>query len=340
MPRAEKDRGCVRRKKPGKPMPGDKALWIRFSAFGDVLQAAASAQRFKMKYPDVRLTFLTQPEYADILRIQPYIDDLICWDVKRRPLNFLKTIWTIRAARFDWLFSLHRSGASALIAFFSRAFWRFGYNSVLQLCYHTTHWEFFDAFEIDAASRDTPAIFTTPEDREKARIILSDLPEKKIFAIIGASKPQKFWPVQHWIDFLTRLAAEGWGIVLNGHGETETRVAEDIEKALQSRGIEGRRIVNTVGRTPFPLMAAVAQACAAAAGNDTGPLHLAGLLGVPALGFFGVTNAYRAGYRMPWFHSVTVSCPNEGCWNYRCPICCLADISPEKALSAFRKLFE
>ncbi|MDR1621367.1 MAG: glycosyltransferase family 9 protein [Synergistaceae bacterium] len=316
-----------------RPQPGEKVLWIRFSAFGDVLQAAAAAHRFKMKYPDVHLTFLTHPSYADILKAQPYVDGLLFWDVKKRLWDFSYVTRQIRASGFDWVFSLHRGAAAAFISLCSGVRRRFGYNSGMQFCYKTTHWESLDFLGVDFTNRDKAAIFTAPKDREKARSMLSGLPEKKLFAVIGASKPQKFWPVRHWIEFLSPLAAEGWGIVLNGHGETEARTARAIEEALGSPGV-----LNLVGQTSFPLMAAVAEACSVAAGNDTGPLHLAALIGIPTLGFFGVTDSYGMHFRMPWFREVRVNCPNAGCRNYRCPIDCLADISSERALSAFREL--
>jgi ADP-heptose:LPS heptosyltransferase len=315
-----------------RPQPGEKVLWIRFSAFGDVLQAAAAAHRFKMRYPDVRLTFLTRSEYANILEIQPYIDDLLFWDIKKHPWDFFHVARKIRASNFDWIFSLHRGSAAAAVSLCSGVRRRFGYNSGMQFCYKTTHWERLDTLGVDFTNRDTAAIFTAPKDREKARSMLSGLPEKKLFAIIGASKPQKFWPVRHWVKFLSPLIAEGWGVVLNGHGETEAQTAEEIESALGSS-----TVLNLVSQTPFPLMAAVAEMCAIAAGNDTGPLHLAALVGTPTLGFFGVTDAYGMHFRMPWFREVRVSCPEAGCRNYHCPMDCLADISPERALLAFRE---
>jgi ADP-heptose:LPS heptosyltransferase len=318
-----------------RPQPGDKVLWIRLSAFGDVLQAAAAAQRFKMKYPDVRLTFLTKPEYADILKTQPYIDALILWDVKKHPLDFFRVVREVRESGFKWLFSLHRVGSAAWVALFSCVYLRFGYNRVMQFCYRDTHWEAFDMLNVDFTHRDKAAIFTTLESREKACSLLSTLPDRKLFTVIGASKPQKCWPVRYWIEFLSRLAAEGWGIALIGHGVAEARKAREIENSLRSR-----MILNLVGQTPFSVMAAVAEACTAAVGNDTGPLHLAALAGTPTLGFFGVTDAYKMNFRMPWFREVRVSCPRAGCWNYGCPIDCLADISPETALRALREFLE
>ena len=315
------------------PKAGDKILWIRFSAFGDVLQAAAAAHRFKKKYPEVRLTFLTRPEYGSILEIQPYVDELLFWDIKKRPFDFFRVLSHIRNGDYKWLLSMHRGSAAAFTALFSGVSLRLGYNSGMQFAYKTTHWEYLDALGVDFTHRDEPSLFATPAALAKAESMTSALPEKKILAIIGASKPQKFWPIRHWVDFLKPLAAEGWGIVLNGHGSKEEQTAQEIEKALQSP-----HVLNLVGQTPFPLMAAVAKKCTVAVGNDTGPLHLAALVGTPTLGFFGVTDAYEMNFRMPWFREVRVSCPKAGCRDYGCPLDCLADISPQRALAAFRDM--
>ena len=315
-----------------RPKDGDRVLWIRFSAFGDVLQAAAAACAFRRAYPGVKLTFLTRAEYGGILARQPYIDDLLFWDIKRHPWDFFRLLRHIRG-RYQWLVSLHRGGAAALTALFSKAPIRLGYNSGMQFAYTTTHWEYLDALGVDFTTRPRPAIFPSEEDMKEAHSLLGSLPARRLLAIIGASKPQKFWPIAHWIEFLRPLTAEGWGVVLNGHGPREAETAKTIAEALRSPNV-----LDLVGRTPFPLMAAVAKSCTAAVGNDTGPLHLASLAGTPTLGFFGVTDAWEMNFRMPWFREVRVGCPLAGCRNYDCPIDCLADITPDRALAAFRDL--
>ena len=113
------------------------------------------------------------------------------------------------------------------------------------------------------------------------------------------------------------------------------RTAQEIAGALASP-----LVLNLVGRADFSLMAALAQSCTAAVGNDTGPLHLAALVGTPTLGFFGVTDAWEMGFRMPWFREVRVTCPLAGCRNYDCPKDCLADIGPQQALAAFQRMRE
>lgn len=320
-----------------RPQPGDKVLWIRFSAFGDVLRAAAAAYRFKSKFPGIHLTFLTRPEYGEILSTQPYVDELLFWDIRKRPLDIFKLVRRIRKDGYKWLISMHRGSAAALTALFSGIPMRLGYNSGLQFAYKTTHWEYLDALGVDIVSREEPAIFATEENLKKADSLLEILPDRKIFAIIGASKPQKFWPIRHWIKFLKPLAAEGWGVVLNGHGPEEARTAQEIQSGLQDVQAPPA-VLNLVGKTPFPLMAAVASRCTVAVGNDTGPLHLASLVGTPTLGFFGVTDAWEMNFRMPWFREVRTYCPKAGCRNYDCPLECLADITPDRALSAFHEM--
>ena len=315
-----------------RPEDGDKVLWIRFSAFGDVLQASASAFALKKKFPGIKLTFLTSPVYENILKAQPYIDEVLLWDVKKKPLDYFRIIHNIRG-RYQWLISMHRGGAAAVTALFSRTPLKLGYNSGLQFAYNTTHWEYLDALGVDFTSRPEPAIFASEADLTKAGSMLAGLPSKRLFAIIGASKPQKFWPVNNWIKFLRTMVGDGWGIVLNGHGAEEAATDKQLSEALQSPAV-----LNLVGQTPFPLMAAVAKSCTAAVGNDTGPLHLAALGGTPTLGFFGVTDAWEMNFRMPWFREVRVTCPKAGCRNYNCPVDCLADITPDRALTAFKDM--
>ncbi|GHV32853.1 heptosyltransferase [Synergistales bacterium] len=316
------------------PQQGDKVLWIRFSAFGDVLQAAAASRRFKLKYPGARLTFLTKPAYADIISKQPYIDDVITWDVSKNPSGFFKTAAKIRASGFKYLFSMHRGFAAALTAVTSGTPLRFGYNSSAQFFYKTTHWEYLDNLGVDFKDRSEPSIFADAGDTEWARRKLLSLPAKKLFVIIGASQSQKLWPAGHWTDFLRPLISENWGVVLNGFGSSEARIAREIKSALGDSLVLDMTELNAT----FAQTAAIAKECAASIGNDTGPLHLAALTGTPTLGLFGVTDAWSMNLRMPNFREVRVSCPKAGCWNYRCPIECLADISPQRALAAFRNM--
>jgi hypothetical protein len=66
---------------------------------------------------------------------------LLFWDIKKHPLDFPGVVRRIRAAGFQWLFSLHRGSAAAFASLCGGIPQRYGYNSGMQFCCKTTHWE-------------------------------------------------------------------------------------------------------------------------------------------------------------------------------------------------------
>ena len=312
-----------------------KVLWIRYGAFGDVLKAVARARLFKRKFPEAELTMLSRPEYKRIIVVQDVFKDCIFWDSKRNPIGFFNTIRDIRNRDFDMLVSVHNVGASAIVSIASGIPERYGVSSTLQFCYNKNVWDWFREVGIDENLRDVPMIQTDENTMEYADALLSELPEKKVFCIVGASKPQKLWSIEYWVKFIKQLSAEGWGIVINGHGRDEAGFAEIILKE-----VDNKNILNLVNKVDFLEMAAVVKKCTIAVGPDTGPLHLAALCGTPTLGLFGCTPSQRIGFTMPWFREVTCSCPKIGCWNYKCPEGdkCMSTLTPEMVIERFGEM--
>jgi ADP-heptose:LPS heptosyltransferase len=272
-------------------------LWIRFWAFGDALEAMADACNFKRRFPYVHLTFLSNPEYTDLFRVQPYVDDVIAGRKKPFP-EWRRTLRKIRAGNYTWLISGHRGGRTSFLARFGRVSYRVGRCSLffLNWNYHLDPESWFRSHALDVQDRSSPSIFASPEDRDAARLTLGRLPERRLLALIGAGNVGKMWKAQRWIELLRPLAEQGWGIVLNGHGPIEEAAGREIEDGLASPNV-----LNLVGMLNFKQMSGVAHACTLALGNDTGPLHLAALSGVPAMGLFSHPTSRSMGLRMPWF---------------------------------------
>jgi ADP-heptose:LPS heptosyltransferase len=289
----------------GLPEPGDRVLWVRHVLFGDVLQAAGDACNFKRRFPDIHLTFLSHPAYSDFLKCQPYIDDAI-GGCKKPFTNFCKTLKTIRAGHYKWIVSDQGGGKSSLLSLFSGAEHRIGRCSLFffRFNYHISPEAYFEKCGVDVKDRSTPTIFVSQEEKEEARAMLSSLPERKLFCVIGSTEERKMWPADGWIEFLRPLAKQGWGIVLNGYGPIEKNMGDAIERAVDSPNV-----LNLVGALKYNKMAWVATQCSMAIGNDTGPLHLAALAGVPALGLFNFPPADSAVemMRAPWTRKLCAS---------------------------------
>lgn len=51
-------------------------LIVKFGALGDVVRTSYFAEQLKKKYKDLRLSWLTSPAASDLLKFNPYIDDV------------------------------------------------------------------------------------------------------------------------------------------------------------------------------------------------------------------------------------------------------------------------
>jgi ADP-heptose:LPS heptosyltransferase len=287
----------------GAPVPqsGDRVLWVRFWAFGDAIETAADAFNFKRRFPDTRLTFLSHPEYTDLLRIQPYIDDVI--GGRKKPFaEWRRTLEKIRSGNYKWFVSDQRGGHTAALAALSGAAYRVGSASLFPFtyCYNIAP-DWFRLSGIDISDRSLPSIVPDEGDVQAARLLLEDLPERRLFLLIGAGNDgtQKMWPAERWAEFLRPLADDGWGIVINGFGPAEENIAAYIESALPRENIS-----NLVSKLSFRVNAAVAGLCSIAVGNDTGLTHLAALVGIPTIGLFSRSTSRSRGLRMPWFREI------------------------------------
>ena len=291
-----------RKERIGTPKPGDRVLWIYFRAFGDVLESLADACNFKRRFPEIHLTFLTYPLYAELVRAQPYIDDVLT-GYKRFFKEWRETDRKIRAGRYQWLINNHVRGKTSLFALFSQAEYRIGSPSffLFKFFHHMSVERFSQVCDVNIRDRSLPSIFAAEEDRHTALKLLAGLPERRLFAVIGASKVEKMWPAERWIEFLRPIVNDGWGVVLNGHGPIEEAIGQEIENALASENV-----LNLAGALDFRKMSGVVHHCTLALGNDTGPLHLAALSGVPTMGLFNHSppDAAMNLPNIPWFREL------------------------------------
>ncbi|MCL1876291.1 MAG: glycosyltransferase family 9 protein [Synergistaceae bacterium] len=284
------------------PQKGERFLWVRFGALGDALQAAADAFLVKKKFPGVSMSFLTTPIYHDILIAQPYIDEVIFGN-KKSISELFSTARLLREKKYDWIGSTYRGGHMSLLSLLGGVSKRIGDSRYFQFInsYNVYDWGIKHGFSFN--DRSEPCIFAAPGSMENASVILHDLRGKKIFAVIGASLEAKILPVENWIKILAPLVNDGWSAVLNGHGEKENEMAMQIVDGI---GAESRnRVLNLVGKLNFAQMSGVALSCDIAVGNDSGPLHMAALGGIPTIGISDYILPKEVGYSMPWFTPIT-----------------------------------
>jgi len=311
----------------------ERILLNRHSAMGDVLKAFPFAKAFKETWPRCKLTWFVCQPWDELVRPQPYVDDVIVWEQRARNRDFLKAILEVRKRRFDVLVCLQGTDRGALLSLLSGIPVRIGGHRWANVAYTNVSGDPAPVLGVDMGKCERPFFYVPEASREFAKRRLEGFPRPCLAAVIGASKKVKRWPVASWIELARLLKRHGWTIVLIGQGRDEEEMAKEIVTVSS-----GSNIVNMVGKTSLLVTSALIDACDVALGGDTGLLHMAYIMDVPAVGLFGPTLPERVGLAGLDKYFIS-SCSEAGCERWDCPKKeCLGLIDPKRVSEALLDL--
>ena len=109
----------MRRYVPPQGKTGEKLLFIRYSALGDIVRAMPIVATIKEIVPSLHISWLLVHPYEELVKDQPYVDDVLVWDRSRGLKGFIDVILRVRASGFTHLLSFQGTDRSAIIALFS-----------------------------------------------------------------------------------------------------------------------------------------------------------------------------------------------------------------------------
>jgi lipopolysaccharide heptosyltransferase I len=341
--------------------PGDepRIALVKLSSLGDVVHALPVAHALRRRFPRGRLTWLVERREQAILAGNPDLDEVIPVDTRlwrrefRRPGGlhavFVKVrglLRRLRAGRFDVTVDLQGLLKSGVITCCTRAPVRIG-------------------FALGACREAVNVLFTTQRvavPRGTMHVVEENL---SLLSVLGIAREDVGAPVLPILadpvaESLVAGYLEGEGVkpdtpvvALNpGSGGEAKRWAVGAYRHLgdELAGRLGARPLVLWGPGEEPLARAIAQGmrihplvppptsiaelvallrrATLVVGGDTGPIHIAGALGVPTLGLYGPTSARRNG---PWGpRTATVQSPSRR----------MDGISVEDALAAVGKLLQ
>jgi len=244
--------------------------------------AAAAIRAF---HPGARITVLTTRPYAELLRQAPYFDDV--WVDQRPgwgdPVGLWRLARRLRGGRFDRVYDLSTRQRSAL---YFRLMRRPGleWSGIVRGASHrqpdTPERRRMHTLDREADQlrwAGIPGPISTPDLSWAATDIARfALPADYVLLLPGAAphRPEKRWPLAHFIALAQQIAASGaMPVVVGGPGE------RDLGQAIAAEVREARDLT---GQTNFGDVVALGRSARRAIGNDTGPMHLAVVGGAPA----------------------------------------------------------
>ncbi len=263
---------------------------------------------------------------------------------------YSKLVSNIRRLKADKAIDLEGDSVSRMLTRLSGATTRIGPNDCLRPnWYHQTSEprqgpsEFFKYRNTMACAVDVsylaPAYgkLNIPESETSSQpsLLNSVVPDKDKIIVLhaGASKVRKLWPTSYWIQLIQLLQSAGYSPVLIGAGEMDLQTNSAINEALD------HSIPDLVNKLDLPRLSNLLEKASFYIGNDSGPMHLASALGVPAIAIFGPTKDDIWG---PLSDTTTVMrgflCPTQCRNGHDCELefKCLHNLSAEAVFDQFK----
>ncbi|MHB8173848.1 MAG: lipopolysaccharide heptosyltransferase II [Nitrospirota bacterium] len=325
---------------------------------GDLVMATPALAGIRKSYPEAEITALVRPPLDSLLLGNPAIDHVMPLDRKGRhsgPAGLARMVGEIRGKKFKSAILLQNAFEAALLAFLSNIPERMGYatdgRGILLTKgvrvsdeTRTKHqvYYYLDLIEKLGLKTDghTPKLYLTRDEISSAWETLDTFGIRKGDIIIGINPGAQYgiakkWHPERFGQVADKLAKKAGAktIIFGGPGEANT--ANAVQASMRESA------VNLAGKTGLRELMALIKACSLFITNDSGPMHVAAALDVPALAIFGSTDPAATG---PFNKkSVVVREPVtcSPCFKRTCPYQhynCLERVSTAKVLKAAEEM--
>src|SRR5689334_18024293 len=323
-----------------------RILIVRLGSLGDLVHTLPAVSALRRAHPDAEIDWLVDGPHREFLELVPIISRLVV--LRRRGAGgWLDAIREMRPRKYDLAIDFQGLVKSAVLARFSGAkrvvgfgraalresFAASFYSEAVDLAegQHVVHKNLALAAALGAA--DSGALEFPIGAVQSPAVEAFAGSDARPFALLnpGAAWPNKRWPADR-LGLVAKSIQERHGlnsVVLWGPGEQ----ASADEAVRQSGG--AARLAPPTGLKD---LIALARRSRLIVSGDTGPLHIASAVGVPAVSLFGPTNPARNG---PWDQKDVSISLYESCschYQRRCQLSagewCLGHVTVEQVIAA------
>lgn len=275
-----------------------RILAIRLARFGDIALLLPALTALKVRLPDSHLTLLTDTRWGTLAELCPAINDVITIDriamregpFWRAGVRIGRLLADLRRRRFDAVIDCHGFRETNLLAWWTRAPRRLGLQRFeqpfLSFCFslppvaedknvHVSEM-FLQIIErfvpLTSDVPIPPALVMPPAEIEW---VCENLPSSP-FAVLYVDAPvrTRMWPIHRFAALADHIVRNlGAPVVVAGASAEAAQFHDDV---LVLPTLSIARLAATIGAARMLVS------------NDTGPMHLGPLLGVPTVGIFSV----------------------------------------------------
>lgn len=272
---------------------------------GDVILTTPFLEVLRKAAPDSHITYVMDQKLQDVMKYNPYIDDLVLVDKKgqHNSLAGLNQIAKeIRAqGRPDILINLHPNERTSYLA------WKIGAKVTTGMSHFLFRPFMTQYTRLDRKTRHAADMYinvleqlgvtdtdnqgltlvTSPQWQAKAKEFYASQGlaegEKLIGFNVGSAVPEKRWPKERFGRVADYFAQKGYKTVFFG-GPMDLDMVNDVVAHMETKPIIG------TGQFSIGELAAAMSRCSLIITNDSGPMHVAISQGVPIVALYGPSN--------------------------------------------------
>lgn len=337
-------------------------LLIRLSSIGDVLHCTPVARTLRDAYPDAKISWLVGEKSQEILRGNPFLDEIIVWQREQWEQELRKGAWCksyanfrcleqqLKAEQYDLTIDLHGLLLTGLIGWRSGAKKRVGFakakegspffythrvhtSTRLQIVQH--YLQLLHPLGIKHY-RPQMVMPLTATHYEFADKLFADYNINSTEPVIAlnpsTSWPTKCWPAAYFSQLANLLQSKLQARIILLGAPGDAQLLGKITAGIS------RPVINLAGKTNLKELAAVVQNSHIFIGGDTGPLHIAAAVGTPTISVFGPTEP-RVYAPLGGTHTAIVTdAACRSCHQRQCAdSTCMEKIMPETVYLAVQK---
>lgn len=284
-----------------RPVPAS-ALIVKLAAIGDVIMALPMVTALRAADAGVRITWLSGRTAAPLLRCVEGIDEVVEVDdaailagsLPGQLASVLDSWRRIGIRRFDGIYIAHADSRyralTLLLAAPTRRSLHGGpsFRAMVPGRAHTDEYVRLVTGDDDRMARSfpPPAIRSELSEDLRERLVAFNPEGRPLIALspggarnVARENPLRRWPLDRYAELADTLALQGYRVVVTG----------DRTDGWIRRAFLRRPVLDLVGATDLPALAALFRRCAVVVGHDSGPLHLSRALGLPTLALLGPT---------------------------------------------------
>lgn len=301
-------------------MDSQKILVLRLSAVGDVIRTLPAVKALKEHRPSSSITWIVEEPSRALLESQPEVDEVILFP-RRRWTRGMKSLGGVREAigemrefakdlrrrKFDVALDFHGILKSGVLSYLSGSPQRIGYdrrstkegNFLFSNVKVKLPGERIGRFErnrlllkgVGLELKDLKySLHIPPEDREYVKSFFKTSPtsiHRPLIAIHpGTSRKASFkrWMPDQYAQLSDHLIQELNATVLFTWGAEELEWVEGIRSQMKEPSLLAPKTES------LTRLGEVYRNCDLYIGGDTGPMHIASLMGIPTVVIYGPTD--------------------------------------------------